>query len=104
MGALTKAQMVERLVKGVGFNRRGVSEIVKQFFEKIVDALAANEPIRLAGFGNFRPRDKGARPGRDPKTGVGFLITATAWRVVTFRAGRKLKAGMEACAGPRSTG
>ena len=102
MGALTKAQMAERLVKEVGFNRRGASGIVEQFFEEIADALAANEPVRLSGFGNFSPRDKGARPGRNPKIGAAFLITAR--RVVAFRAGRKLKAKMEARAGPRSTG
>ncbi len=102
MGALTKAQMAERLVDEIGFNRREASEIVEQFFDEIVDVLAANEPVKLSGFGNFTPRDKGARPGRNPKTGAGFLITAR--RVVTFRAGQKLKARMEACAGPRSTG
>ena len=102
MGALTKAEMTERLVDEIGFNHREASEIVEQFFDEIVDVLAANEPVKLSGFGNFTPRDKGARPGRNPKTGAAFLITAR--RVVTFRAGRKLKARMEACAGPRSTG
>ncbi|MCY4564874.1 MAG: integration host factor subunit alpha [Gammaproteobacteria bacterium] len=102
MGALTKAEMAERLVDEVGFNRREASEIVEQFFDEIADVLAANEPVKLSGFGNFTPRDKGARPGRNPKTGAGFLITAR--RVVTFRAGRKLKARMKAYAGPRSTG
>ena len=75
---------------------------MEPFFEEIADVLAANEPVRLLGFGNFSPRDKGARPGRNPKTGPAFLVTAR--RVVTFRAGRKLKAKMEARAEPRSTG
>ncbi len=100
MGALTKAEMAERLVDEVGFNRREASEIVEQFFDEIADVLAANEPVKVSGFGNFTPRDKGARPGRNPKTGEAFLITAR--RVVTFRAGQKLNARMEACAGPQS--
>ena len=102
MGALTKAEMAERLVSEIGFNRREAGEIVEQFFDEIADVLAANEPVKLSGFGNFTPRDKGARPGRNPKTGVGFLITAR--RVVTFRAGQKLKTRMEAYAEPRSEG
>ena len=102
MGALTKAEMAERLVDEVGFNRREASEIVEQFFDEIADVLVANEPVKLSGFGNFSPRDKGARPGRNPKTGEAFPIAAR--RVVTFRAGQKLKARMEAYAGPQSTG
>ena len=102
MGALTKAQMAERLVDEVGFNRREADEIVEQFFDEIAGVLVANETVRLSGFGNFTPRDKGERPGRNPKTGETFPIAAR--RVVTFRAGQKLKARMEAYAGPRSEG
>ena len=100
MGALTKAQMAERLVDEVGFNQREAKEIVEQFFEEVSGALAGNEPVKLAGFGNFTLRDKGERPGRNPKTGEPFTIAAR--RVATFRAGQKLKARMEAYAGPRS--
>ena len=100
LGALTKAQMVERLVDEVGFNQREASEIVAQFFEEIAGALASNEPVKLSGFGNFMLRDKGERPGRNPGTGEVFPIAAR--RVATFRAGQKLRARMEAYAGPQS--
>ncbi|MDE0004565.1 MAG: integration host factor subunit alpha [Rhodospirillaceae bacterium] len=102
MGGLTKAQMAERLVDEVGFNRREAGEIVEQFFDEIAAVLVGNEPVKLSGFGNFTPRDKGERPGRNPKTGETIPIAAR--RVVTFRSGQKLKARMEACAGPRSEG
>ena len=100
LGALTKAEMAVRLVDQVGFNRREAREIVEQFFEEIAAVLAANEPVKLSGFGNFTPRDKGERPGRNPITGETFPIAAR--RVVRFRAGQKLKAGMKACAESRS--
>ena len=102
LGALTKAQMAERLVDDVGFNRREADEIVKQFFNEIAAVLVGNEPVKLSGFGNFTPHDKGERPGRNPKTGETFPIAAR--RIVTFRSGQKLKARMEACAGPQSKG
>ncbi len=44
----------------------------------------------------------GARPGRNPKTGEAFPIAPR--RVVTFRAGQKLKVRMEAYAGPQFKG
>ena len=100
MGALTKAEMTERLVDEVGFNQREASEMVEQFFGDIIAALADNEPVKLSGFGNFNPRDKGERPGRNPRTGEAFSIAAR--RVVTFRAGGKLRARMEAYPGPPS--
>ena len=100
MGALTKAQMAERLVDEVGFNQREAKEIVEQFFEEVAGALAGNEQVKLSGFSNFTLRDKGERSGRNPKTGEPFTISAR--RVATFRAGEKPKARMEAYAGPRS--
>ena len=102
LGALTKAEMADRLVDEVGLNQREASEIVERFFSEIANVLAGNEPVKLSGFGNFCPRDKGERPGRNPKTGEVYSIAAR--RVVTFRAGQKLKARMEAYAGPRSNG
>ena len=94
--------MAGRLVDEVGFNQREAREIVDQFFGEIGAVLAGNAPVKLSGFGNFSPRNKGARPGRNPKTGEVFPIAAR--RVVTFRAGQKLKARMEAYAGQRSKG
>ena len=79
LGALTKAQMAERLVDEVGLNRREAGEIVEQFFDEIADVLAANEPVKLSRFGNFTPRDKGERPGRNPKTGETIPIAAGGW-------------------------
>jgi integration host factor subunit alpha len=64
------------------------------------ESLERNEQVKLSGFGNFDLRDKGQRPGRNPKTGEEIPITAR--RVVTFRPGQKLKARVEAYAGPRS--
>ena len=45
--------------------------------------------MKLSGFGNFDLRDKRQRPGRNPKTGEEIPILAR--RVVTFKAGQKLK-------------
>lgn len=102
MGNLTKAQMVERLVGELGFSRCEANGIVAQLFDEIAAALEGNEPVRLSGFGSFNPRDRGGRPGRNPKTGEAAPIDAR--RAVTFRPGRKLQARVEAGAGPQSKG
>ena len=98
-GALTKAEMAERLFDEMGLNKREAKELVEQFFEEIRLSLEDNEQVKLSGFGNFDLRDKNQRPGRNPKTGEEIPITAR--RVVTFRPGQKLKARVEAYAGTR---
>ena len=62
---------------------------MEQFFEEIPLCLENNEQVKLSGFGNFDLRDKRQRPGRNPKTGEEIPILAR--RVVTFKAGQKLK-------------
>lgn len=87
---VTKAELVERLFAELGLNKREAKDIVEQFFEEIKSALESGRSVKLSGFGNFGLRDKKERPGRNPKTGKEIPITAR--RVVTFRAGQKLKA------------
>lgn len=93
--ALTKAELAENLFQTVGLNKREAKELVDIFFEEIRFALESGEEVKLSGFGNFSLRDKGERPGRNPKTGEEIPISAR--RVVTFHAGQKLKARVENC-------
>lgn len=93
-GALTKADLAEKLYEELGLNKREAKDLVESFFEEIRHALETNEQVKLSGFGNFDLRDKSQRPGRNPKTGEEIPITAR--RVVTFRPGQKLKARVEA--------
>jgi len=98
--ALAKADMAKSLFNELGLNKNEGRELVDLFFQELVAALADGEQIRLSGFGNFDLRDKSERPGRNPKTGEKVPIPAR--RVVTFRAGLKLKARVEGYAGPEN--
>jgi integration host factor subunit alpha len=89
--------MADRLFDELGLNKREAKEIVEMFFDEIRRSLERNEQVKLSGYGNFELRDKGQRPGRNPKTGEEIPISAR--RVVTFRPGQKLKARVEAYAG-----
>jgi integration host factor subunit alpha len=99
-GALTKAEMAERLFDEMGLNKREAKDLVEQFFEEVRQSLEKNEQVKLSGFGNFDLRDKRERPGRNPKTGEEIPIQAR--RVVTFRPGQKLKSRVEGYAGTES--
>ena len=95
--ALTKADMAERLFEELGLNKREAKEMVEKFFEVIRQSLENGEQVKLSGFGNFDLREKKQRPGRNPKTGEEIPISAR--RVVTFKAGQKLKQRVAAYAG-----
>ena len=86
---LTKADIVDGLVEEQHLNQKNAKDFVDAFFNELVSTLENGYDIKLSGFGNFTLRDKVARPGRNPKTGEDKIISAR--RVVTFKAGDKLK-------------
>ena len=94
---LTKAEMADLLCSELGVNKREARQIVESFFEHMRAALGRGEGVKLSGFGNFNPRQKTQRPGRNPKTGQEIPITAR--RVVTFKAGQQLKRRVDTYAG-----
>lgn len=91
--ALTKADIAEQLYEELGLNKREAKEFVEIFFGEISDILIEGSDVKISGFGNFILRNKKARPGRNPKTGEDVEISSR--RVVTFRAGQKLKERVE---------
>lgn len=93
MGSLTKAELAERLHQDLYLPKRDAKLLVETFFAEIRECLRCNEQVKLSGFGNFDLRDKGERPGRNPKTGEEIPISAR--RVVTFKPGQKLKQKVE---------
>jgi|TARA_B100001750_G_C15148349_1_gene418259 integration host factor subunit alpha len=86
---LTKSDIVEDLNNEIGLNKREAKELVDMLFDDIKDLLSEGHEVKLSGFGNFQLRDKSPRPGRNPRTGEDVEISAR--RVVTFKAGQKLK-------------
>ena len=86
---ITKADMVDYLNNELGLNKSECKILIEDFFDEIKNSLINNEEVKLSGFGNFELINKKERPGRNPKTGED--VTITARRVVTFRAGNKLR-------------
>lgn len=89
MSALSKAELAEDIVNTTSFARSEAKEFVEHFFEILRQTLESGDGVKLSGFGNFVLRDKPQRPGRNPKTGEEIPVLAR--RVVTFKAGLKLK-------------
>ena len=86
---VTKSDIVDHLHATLGLNKSESKELVECFFHEITQSLLNDEEVKLSGFGNFEIIKKKARPGRNPKTGE--AVTVSARKVVTFRAGQKLR-------------
>ena len=86
---VTKADIIEHLHNNLDLNKSECKILVEDLFQEIKTSLINNEEVKLSGFGNFELLNKKSRPGRNPKTGE--EVTISARRVVTFRAGNKLR-------------
>jgi len=87
---MTKADIIEKVYQKIGFSKKEASELVEMVFDQLKDVLCKGEKVKISGFGNFIPRGKKERIGRNPKTGD--QITISARRVLTFRSSQVLKA------------
>jgi integration host factor subunit alpha len=89
VGTLTRADLAETINRKMGFSRSESLDLVESILDRMCDAMAGGENVKISGFGSFVLRDKKERIGRNPKTGVEVPITPR--RVMTFRASQKLK-------------
>jgi integration host factor subunit alpha len=87
---VTKQVLTEYLYDSIGLPKTEAKLLVDAFFDGIRETLARGEEVKFSGFGSFTVRDKRARPGRNPKTGIPTEITAR--RVVAFQPSQVLKA------------
>lgn len=88
-GTLTRANLAESLHKNVGLSKAESSKLVESILDHMSNALAKGENVKISGFGSFLLRDKAARVGRNPKTGVEVPIAPR--RVLTFRASQMMR-------------
>jgi integration host factor subunit beta len=86
---MTKAELVEDVAQAAELTKKDAERLVEIVFESIIDSLNHGEKIELRGFGSFRVRERGARRGRNPKTGDPVSIPAK--RVPYFKPGKELK-------------
>lgn len=89
MDTLTKKDLIDSLMHKQGMTKQQARCVVNMLFEQMTEILMEGNNIRLSGFGKFELKDKSARPGRNLKTGE--EVTISARRVVTFKAGQKLR-------------
>ncbi len=86
---MTKADLVEHVASKADLPRKQAEEVVQVVLEGIILALHRNEKVELRGFGSFRVRQRGARVGRNPKTGEKVQVPPK--RIPYFKPGKHLR-------------
>lgn len=86
---MTKADLVEEVVKVASVSKKHAEIIVNTVFSSIVGALQREDKIELRGFGSFRVRRRRSRQGRNPKTGD--RVEVPEKRIPYFKPGKELK-------------
>lgn len=88
-GTLTRADISDAVHDGIGLSRSECYDLVDTIIDKMSDAIAKGDEVKISGFGTFMVREKGARMGRNPKTGVQVPIAPR--RVLSFRPSQKMR-------------
>jgi DNA-binding protein HU-beta len=72
-----------------GLTKADAAKAVSSLTEAVAEALAKGEKITMVGFGTFEVVERGARTGRNPRTGEAIEIAAS--KGVKFKVGKTLK-------------
>jgi DNA-binding protein HU-beta len=85
----TKAEFVDKVATKSGLSKKDAGAAVDAVISSIEDSLKSGDEVSFTGFGKFHVADRGAREGRNPRTGETMTIAAS--RVPRFTAGSGLK-------------
>ena len=98
---MTKADLVEEVIKITELPRKESEDIVETVFESIIKALRGGDKIEIRGFGSFRTRQRRGRIGRNPKTGA--KVDVPPKTIPYFKPSKELKDFVNTAAAPAGT-
>lgn len=92
---MTKSELIQRLAEAnPHLYLRDVERIVTTIFDEITDALATGDRVELRGFGAFSVKERGARIGRNPRTGEAVEVPSKF--IPYFKTGKQLREKLNA--------
>jgi len=86
---MTKADLVEEVIRVADLSKKDAENVVNTVFAQIMEALKSDDKIELRGFGSFRVRRRRSRLGRNPKTGD--RVDVPSKRIPYFKPGKELR-------------
>ncbi len=89
MKTITRADVAETIYEEIGLSRKDSTDILDMILDEVVQELSRGNDVKLSSFGTFSLRDKKARAGRNPKTGVEAIISSR--RVISFKPSQTMR-------------
>ncbi|HXC87497.1 MAG TPA: HU family DNA-binding protein [Candidatus Cybelea sp.] len=86
---LTKADLIEEVLRITELPRKESETIVETIFDSIIESLQNGDKIEIRGFGSFRTRQRRGRVGRNPKTGE--KVEVPPKKIPFFKPSKELK-------------
>jgi DNA-binding protein HU-beta len=94
---VNKTELIDKLASATSLSKADAGRTVDALFDVdkgiIADTLKAGAKVQITGFGTFETRRRGARTGRNPRTGETIQIPASM--SPAFRPGKGLKDGLK---------
>lgn len=90
MASTTKTELIANVAKRVGgVSRAATKKMVDALLDEIFDTVRSGARLPIEGFGTFEVVERGARTGRNPRTGEEIQIDKRM--KVKFTPGKYLK-------------
>lgn len=86
---MTKRDLVMQVAHKLGVTQHEVSNTIQELLDTVSETLSEGNRLEIRNFGVFELKERDARIGRNPKTGVKVPIPAK--RTATFKPGKALK-------------
>jgi DNA-binding protein HU-beta len=86
---MSKSEFVEKVAQEAGLSKKDAAAAVEAVLGTIESTLKSGGEVTFTGFGKFHVASRGAREGRNPRTGESMQIAAS--KVPRFTAGSSLK-------------
>ena len=86
---MNKNEFIEAVAGASDLSKADAGRAVDAVIASVTKALKGGDSVTLVGFGTFEVRKRGARTGRNPRTGEAINIAAS--NNPAFKAGKALK-------------
>jgi|SRR5689334_17870429 integration host factor subunit beta len=88
---MLKSELIRRISsQNPHLYERDIEKVVSAILDEMVEALRRGDRIELRGFGAFSAKVRGARQGRNPKTGVAVAVGRKT--IPYFKTGKDMRA------------
>ncbi|MFN7304789.1 MAG: integration host factor subunit beta [Phenylobacterium sp.] len=92
---MIKSELIARLAEdNPHLTQKDVERVVSVILDRMILALESGGRVELRGFGAFSVRSRGARSGRNPRTGESVSVRAK--HVPFFKSGKELRVRLNA--------